>query len=102
MTDVAVGSGEFGSIIDGVLDLSDPPDWQSDALCLEYPRLDWFSVTPNGIREAKAICAECLVRAECLSYALDHPDLIGIWGGVTAHERKLRRGKSQTPSYATA
>ncbi len=35
---------------------------------------------------AKAVCARCSVRANCLSYALiTQPD--GIWGGTTREER---------------
>lgn len=43
-------------------------------------------------RPAKAVCAECLVREEYLSFALADPHLEGIWGGTTARERgRLRR-----------
>jgi WhiB family transcriptional regulator, redox-sensing transcriptional regulator len=36
---------------------------------------------------AKAICASCEVRAECLRYALDIREVHGIWGGLTEAER---------------
>jgi len=39
--------------------------------------------------KAKAICAECPVRAECLDYALDIREPHGIWGGLTEAERRL-------------
>jgi WhiB family redox-sensing transcriptional regulator len=38
---------------------------------------------------AKAICAECAVRAECLDYALSIREPHGIWGGLTEAERRL-------------
>jgi WhiB family redox-sensing transcriptional regulator len=39
---------------------------------------------------AKAICAQCPVRAVCLAYALEvMPE--GIWGGTTSEERRLAR-----------
>ena len=38
---------------------------------------------------AKAICAECPVRAECLDYALSIREPHGIWGGLTEAERRL-------------
>ena len=45
-----------------------------------------------SLARVKAICAECPVRVECLNYALDHDDLVGIWGGTTTDERaELRR-----------
>ena len=39
-------------------------------------------------REAKALCASCLVRADCLEYALERPERAGIWGGLTDGERE--------------
>jgi WhiB family redox-sensing transcriptional regulator len=40
------------------------------------------------VAQAKAICAGCTVRTECLSYALSMGrSLLGIWGGLTDHER---------------
>jgi WhiB family redox-sensing transcriptional regulator len=44
-------------------------------------------------REAKQICASCEFKPECMLYAIDRPDLIGIWGGTTDNDRrKIRRG----------
>jgi WhiB family redox-sensing transcriptional regulator len=39
-------------------------------------------------REALAVCAVCPVKAECLQYALDNALDYGIYGGLTAQERK--------------
>jgi WhiB family redox-sensing transcriptional regulator len=39
------------------------------------------------VKEAKDICAVCLVRAQCMDYALRHNE-VGIWGGTTERERK--------------
>lgn len=41
--------------------------------------------------EAKAVCASCPVRAECLAYALRHSVRYGIWGGLNEAERPLER-----------
>ena len=38
--------------------------------------------------EAKAICAPCPVRAACLDHALAARENEGIWGGLTARERR--------------
>ena len=42
---------------------------------------------------AKAICAGCPVRDECLAYALESRQAFGIWGGADERERRamLRR-----------
>ena len=36
---------------------------------------------------AKAACAKCVVREECLSYALENNERSYIWGGHTPEER---------------
>lgn len=38
------------------------------------------------VREAKAVCATCPLRAACLAAATDDDE--GIWGGLTRHERR--------------
>jgi WhiB family transcriptional regulator, redox-sensing transcriptional regulator len=38
--------------------------------------------------KAKAICARCPVRSECLDYALRNREPHGIWGGLNELERK--------------
>ena len=49
---------------------------------------------------AKAVCAPCTVRANCLSYALESmPE--GIWGGTTPEERSAVR-KRPFPRQASA
>lgn len=37
---------------------------------------------------AKAVCAECGVRAACLDYALARREKVGVWGGATERERR--------------
>jgi hypothetical protein len=35
------------------------------------------------------------VADHCLEYALEHPDLLGVWGGTTdAQPKALRRGRA--------
>jgi hypothetical protein len=33
----------------------------------------------------------CLVRAQCLDYAIARRELCGIWGATTQHERDVVR-----------
>lgn len=40
---------------------------------------------------AKAVCAGCEVRAECLQYALDNNERFGVWGGASESERAAMR-----------
>jgi hypothetical protein len=37
---------------------------------------------------AKFICAGCPIKQECLDYAMAAQEEYGIWGGLTADERK--------------
>ena len=43
-------------------------------------------------RRAKAVCATCPVRVDCLQHAVASDERYGIWGGLTDDERRrLRR-----------
>ncbi|HSL11341.1 MAG TPA: WhiB family transcriptional regulator [Actinomycetota bacterium] len=46
---------------------------------------------------AKSFCRRCEVREECLSYALEHRDPHGVWGGLNEMERRavLRQRASE-------
>jgi WhiB family redox-sensing transcriptional regulator len=57
-----------------------------DAACRAYPTQWWFADGPDDV-EATLICMRCAVRRTCLEYALDHPELVGIWAATTAHDR---------------
>ena len=65
-------------------------EWHRDPLCREHPEIDWFPEVGEDRRPAKAICARCPVREQCLAAGIDNPD--GIWGGLGWRERRrLRR-----------
>ena len=73
--------------------------WHEYAACRgEDPEL-FFPVGTTGpaeaqVQSAKAICALCPVREECLQWALDTAQDAGVWGGLSEEERRaLRRGQ---------
>jgi WhiB family redox-sensing transcriptional regulator len=78
--------------------------WQDDAACrgplaeVFYPPSDHERRTERAAREAraKAICASCPVRRDCLDHALTAGEWHGVWGGLNEAERRglapLRRG----------
>lgn len=39
------------------------------------------------VRTAKALCAACAIRPECLRRGLEVSENFGIWGGTTPQER---------------
>ncbi len=44
-------------------------------------------------RQAKAICASCKIKQECLDYAIQEGIHHGVWGGLTPYERARYVGK---------
>jgi len=70
--------------------------WRSAAACLSADPELFFPVSNAGealeqAAEAKAICADCPVRSECLAFALRTRQSYGIWGGVAEEERASSR-----------
>jgi WhiB family redox-sensing transcriptional regulator len=48
--------------------------------------------------EAKKVCGGCEYMHACRAYAMDHPEILGIWGGTTEIDRsKIRRGLQISP-----
>ena len=69
--------------------------WMPAATCRDLD-LDLF-FREDGVAStnaAKAICRECPVQTQCLTYALDASEEFGVWGGLTGRERRaLLRGR---------
>lgn len=60
------------------------------ALCAQTDPELFFPETQQAyiqIAQAKAICANCEIRRECLQEALQYEYTDGIWGGTTPMER---------------
>lgn len=66
---------------DGLAGLLDPPVWVADAECLGTDHNVFFDSDQE--RLAKSICAVCIVREECLTFALETNQLDGVWGGIS-------------------
>jgi WhiB family redox-sensing transcriptional regulator len=69
-------------------------DWRQLAACRHADPGLFFPVSLSGpsldqITRAKAICADCPVRRQCLAFALDTRRCHGVWGGMSEHERRL-------------
>lgn len=74
-------------------------EWMSDALCREIGDEPFFSDDAGLTKRAKKICHRCPVIAECLQYALDDRDLVGVFGGTTDKDRRsIRRRKANVQS----
>lgn len=79
-------------------------DWRAAGACLHADPDLFFPISASGraraqIRQAKAICAGCPVRQECLEFAKENEPIQGIWGGTTQEERhKALRQRRAIPS----
>ena len=87
--------------------LTYPPPWVSRARCggdpdpdRFFPDVDRDESDMDGLTEhqrsairrerrqaVRAFCNGCLVKTECLSYALENDERVGMWGGLTRQER---------------
>lgn len=65
--------------------------WTEQANCVGVDQDLFFPERGETTREAKAICAGCEVRFECLEAALARGEKFGIWGGASERERRRMR-----------
>src|SRR5205085_9266773 len=74
------------------------PTWMAQGACRGMPREWWFPPKGYGavkhLAAARAICAECPVRPECVAYALEDPSIAGTWGGLTRADAPTSAGPS--------
>lgn len=85
-------------------------EWRHRAACraLTPEEADpvFFPTAPRGRggtdwSPAKAWCASCPVRADCLQYAFDTQQEFGMWGGMTPRQRAdVARETGGQPSQA--
>ena len=72
------------------------PKWRDRAACRGMDVNVFFPIRSEGGdgKEAKAVCATCPVRTACFlesNHAFSMRS--GIWGGLTANERKNKRAR---------
>jgi WhiB family redox-sensing transcriptional regulator len=85
--------------------------WKSLAACGSAEPDLFFPISPAAsnqvqVAEAKVVCARCLVRRECLDFAIRTRQMHGIWGGMTEEERypgvKAHQQEAARSASATA
>jgi WhiB family redox-sensing transcriptional regulator len=69
------------------------PEWHADAACAGLGVATFFPARGQSVTPARNVCDGCLVRQECLAFALEDDDALtnGVWGGTSAGERRRRR-----------
>lgn len=82
------------------------PGWMTAAACADPDRGSawvrtrvFFPPTSNSAHpsasdpavwdRAKAVCATCPVRSECLDHAIEHGEPDSVWGGLDPVERQV-------------
>jgi WhiB family redox-sensing transcriptional regulator len=63
-------------------------EWVERAACAGAGPDMFFQLKGGSNLPAKAVCATCPVRQECLDYAVGQPEQWGVWGGMDRNERR--------------
>ncbi|WP_324787192.1 WhiB family transcriptional regulator [Streptomyces sp. H51] len=75
-------------------------DWRDHAACRDQDPELFFPIGSSGpallqTQQAKAVCTGCPVQEQCLEWALENGDVLGVWGGTNETERRaLRRRRA--------
>ncbi len=81
--------------------------WIDRAACIDEDPELFFPVgsTAPAVEQAeraKAVCATCDVRGECLRWALETCQDAGVWGGLDEEERRVIRRERRRLAAAHA
>ncbi len=60
--------------------------WRAKANCMGVDPDLFFPERGTSTRYAKEVCRGCVVRDDCLDYALANNEKFGIWGGVAVSD----------------
>ena len=80
-------------------------DWRHRAACRDEDPELFHPVASGGpalleVARAKAVCAFCPVKPECLAWALARGEY-GIWGGATENERREMKRRAAASAGST-
>jgi WhiB family redox-sensing transcriptional regulator len=71
-------------------------DWWEQAACAGLDADAWYPEKGSRADMAKRVCYRCPVQDDYLTWALDHDEKGGIWGGLAYNERlRLRLARGQ-------
>jgi len=88
-------------------------NWQAEGACrglqtsmFFHPDYERGPARERRESQAKAVCRSCPVMEQCRTHALQVHEPYGIWGGLSAEERKAalraQRQAGARPQYAHA
>jgi len=83
------------------LNITTSPEWMTGGVCAQVDPELWFPEKGGSTQQAKALCACCPVRPECLAYALAHDERFGVWGGASERDRRRMKRTTTRPQGAS-
>uniref|UniRef100_UPI003F49675A WhiB family transcriptional regulator n=1 Tax=Actinoplanes sp. CA-084688 TaxID=3239901 RepID=UPI003F49675A len=101
---VPAEAGNGGSALALELLLATAPgvrDWRDEALCSQTDPEAFFPHKGGSAAQAKRTCGRCPVRADCLEYALANDERFGIWGGLSATERRALASRTNNTTASS-
>lgn len=81
-------------------DVPPPGAWARVGRCRGVDPAVFFPARGDDVRQAKAICRLCPVVDDCRAYGLEFPELDGVWGGLSARERRRPRPEAAPAAAA--
>lgn len=95
----------LGSLLALLADPHGVPHAGLDLPCRSGDADKWFAEAPTELEQAKALCAQCPIRVECLEGALRRAEPWGVWGGEIFERglvipRKRPRGRPSKADLA--
>ncbi|MEU3144716.1 MULTISPECIES: WhiB family transcriptional regulator [unclassified Streptomyces] len=68
-------------------------DWRTRAACRDEDPDLFFPIGTSGpallqTEQAKAVCRRCPVQQQCLDWAMESGQSLGVWGGTSETERR--------------
>ncbi len=84
------------------MELSGSMEFMNKSECKQYPPEMFFPSDGVGVTRAQQVCGGCVVRQECLDYALENRVDHGVWGGASERERRKILKARRRESAATA
>jgi WhiB family redox-sensing transcriptional regulator len=80
--------------------------WRVNANCRAIDPDMFFPIGNTGeamrmLVRARAVCADCGVRKECLDFALATNQDCGVWGGTSEEERRDMRRRAAAARRAS-
>ena len=78
--------GDSGKFTNGIK----APSFDGTQVCTKVDPELFFpdpTETQERLKQVKPLCDSCAFTEPCLEYALNHPELQGIWAGTTDKQR---------------